>query len=291
MGVEIKKEKHYFSRFALLIAAVTLRFVTLTLSILYFGMGYRFVSYRYTKTDGGKAYSARALVRVDKEGEMFTGTVWTSNGEEFTFSRLDYGYFSVEYIGGDRYEGGLDRLLRSGEGTLTMANGDVYEGEFAYDLPWGKGNYRYANGDSYEGDFVAGKKNGLGVYTWASVSGEGVRRYEGSFANDMRNGYGTYQYANGSIYAGDFKNDLKCDTDATLTLVNEDGSQDIYVGGFENDVKNGKGEYRWASGAVYVGDFKNDVMEGQGTYTWPGSNHSYTGTFKGNKPYIEDKTE
>ena len=80
-------------------------------------------------------------------------------------------------------------------------------------------------------------------------------------------------------------------TAGTLTVVNADGGQDVYTGGFENDVKNGQGEYRWASGAIYVGQFKNDVMEGQGPYTWPGGNHSYTGTFKGNKPYIESETE
>ncbi len=291
MGIPIKKEKHYFSKFLVLIVALSLLFVALTLAILYYGMGYRIVNYRYATVSGEDASSARALVRVDKDGEMFTGTVWKSDGEEFSFERLGYGYYKVTYTGGDVYEGGMDRLLRTGQGKLTLANGDVYEGEFSYDLPWGLGVYRYYNGDSYEGSFVGGKKSGEGVYLWAEVEGEGTRKYQGAFANDMRNGEGTYYYANGSVYQGAFVNDLKEDTDATLYIQNEDGTQDVYVGAFLDDIKCGKGEYRWASGAIYVGDFKNDVMEGQGTYTWPGGNHSYTGTFKGNKPFIESETE
>ena len=287
MGIAIKQEKHLISRFAVLIVALALLLVAVTLMVLYFGMGYRVVNYRYASEDGSQDSSARALVRVDKDGEMFTGTVYASDGSQYSFSRVSIGYYKVEYDNGDVYEGGLDRLLREGEGKLTLANGDVYSGSFAYDMPWGEGTYLYYNGDVYIGGFVAGQKSGEGVYTFAAVEGEVTRKYEGAFQNDLRNGYGIYYYADGSVYHGNFVNDIRCDNEATLVIANGDGTEDIYVGGFENDIKSGKGEYRWASGAVYVGDFKNDIMEGQGTYTWPDGSHSYTGTFKGNKPYIE----
>ena len=47
MATPIKKEKNYFARFALLIGAVALLFLMGTLAILYFGLGYRIVSYTY----------------------------------------------------------------------------------------------------------------------------------------------------------------------------------------------------------------------------------------------------
>ena len=287
MGVSIKKEKSYLSRFLVLIIAATVLLVAGTLTILYFGLGYRIVSYRYEIEGSNEVRTVRGLVRVDAKGEIFTGTVWCNDGSEFGVDRIDTGYYKVVYSNGDVYEGGLDRLLKSGYGSLKLANGDVYEGGFSYDTPWGEGSYTYFNGDVYQGSFYNGKKSGEGVYVWAAVEGESQRRYEGGFYNDMRNGYGIYHYADGSIYQGDFVNDLKVDTDATLIIKNEDGTEDVYIGGFANDIKSGYGEYRWDSGAVYVGEFANDIMEGQGTYTWPDGTHSYTGTFKGNKPYIE----
>lgn len=291
MATQIKKEKNYFARFSLLIAALALLFVMGTLAILYFGLGYRIVSYTYESQDGKEMGSVRALVRVDTAGEIFSGTVWADDGSDFGVERISDGYYRVRYSNGDVYEGGLERLLKNGNGRLELANGDVYEGTFAYDTPWGQGIYYYYNGDTYEGGFENGQKSGAGVYTWAAIEGEVQRKYEGQFADDMRNGEGVYHYANGSVYQGAFVDDLKTDDDATLIIANADGTQDVYIGAFVKDKRQGMGEYRWSSGAIYVGEFADDVMEGQGTYTWPDGTHSYTGTFKGNKPYIEETTD
>ena len=137
MGVSIKKEKSYLARFLILIIAVTVLLVAGTLTILYFGLGYRIVSYRYEIEDSGAARTVRALVRVDTNGEIFTGTVWCNDGSEFSVDRIDTGYYKIQYSNGDIYEGGLDRLLKSGYGKLELANGDVYEGNFSYDMPCG----------------------------------------------------------------------------------------------------------------------------------------------------------
>lgn len=290
MAAPVKKEQNYFVRLAILIIAAAVLFVVGTLAILYFGLGYRYVSYAYEKEDGQTVRSVHALVRVDDNGELLTGSVWGDDGVDFSVEQVESGYYVVKYSNGDLYEGGLYQLLRSGNGKLTLANGDVYQGNFKENMPSGQGTYYYFNGDIYEGSFQNGKKSGNGVYTWAPVEGETQRVYEGGFENDMRNGYGVYWYANGSKYSGEFVNDLKVDDDATLIIRNEDGTQDVYVGGFVEDCKSGYGEYRWESGAIYIGEFANDVMEGQGTYVWPGGVHSYTGTFKANKPYIEDIT-
>ena len=57
---------------------------------------------------------------------------------------------------------------------------------------------------------------------------------------DCNNGYGTYTYADGSKYAGEFK----------------DGK------------KHGQGTYTYQSGSKYVGEFKDDKKHGQGTFTF-----------------------
>lgn len=41
-----------------------------------------------------------------------------------------------------------------------------------------------------------------------------------------------------------------------------------YEGEYYNDVKQGEGIFRWASGNVYVGSYKNDERDGQGEMTW-----------------------
>ncbi|MBE6637911.1 MAG: hypothetical protein E7616_00430 [Ruminococcaceae bacterium] len=291
MGVANKKPKSYLARFWVLIVAVAILLLAGTLAILYFGQGYRIVSYQFETEGNDEITKIYAVVRVDAKGDMFSGTAWCSDGTEFTLKRLSDEYYKVAYDNGDVYYGGLESLQKSGTGRMQLANGDVYEGTFSYDVPWGEGEYRYFNGDVYTGSFYHGKKSGEGVYTWAEVEGEVQRKYEGGFSNDMRNGYGVYYYANGSVYQGFFLNDLKSDTNGTLLIKNKDGTEDIYVGGFAKDVKEGYGEYRWSSGAVYAGDFSGDVMEGQGTYTWPDGIHSYQGTFQNNKPYIESEGE
>jgi len=53
-----------------------------------------------------------------------------------------------------------------------------------------------------------------------------------------------------------------------------------YEGGFEGDLKDGFGEYRWASGNVYKGNYKRDVREGYGEMNWIDGT-IYKGEWKG----------
>ncbi|MFD1258820.1 DUF4189 domain-containing protein [Mucilaginibacter terrae] len=57
---------------------------------------------------------------------------------------------------------------------------------------------------------------------------------------------------------------------------------DTYTGQFKNGHINGRGFYRWPSGAKYEGEFVNDSMQGKGTYYFSNGN-IYTGDlFNGN---------
>ena len=153
MAAPVKKEQNYFVRLAILIIAAAVLFVVGTLAILYFGLGYRYVSYAYEKEDGQTVRSVHALVRVDDNGELLTGSVWGDDGVDFSVEQVESGYYVVKYSNGDLYEGGLYQLLRSGNGKLTLANGDVYQGNFKENMPSGQGTYYYFNGDIYEGSF------------------------------------------------------------------------------------------------------------------------------------------
>lgn len=57
---------------------------------------------------------------------------------------------------------------------------------------------------------------------------------------------------------------------------------ETYTGGWEQDMMNGIGEYKFGSGAVYRGGFKNNLFEGDGTYTFADGS-SYVGQWQGNK--------
>jgi len=74
--------------------------------------------------------------------------------------------------------------------------------------------------------------------------------------------YGSHEMDNGSIYVGEWQNDLQHGQGSTTF---PDGSK--YVGEYKNGQKNGQGTFTWIEDGEYVGEFKDDKMHGQGTYT------------------------
>ena len=61
---------------------------------------------------------------------------------------------------------------------------------------------------------------------------------------------------------------------------NEKGTiSNSYEGEYFNDVKQGDGVFRWASGNVYVGKYKNDERDGQGEMIWTDGS-KYVGEWK-----------
>ena len=87
------------------------------------------------------------------------------------------GYHSVDFGGGDKYEGQYVEGKFHGQGTLTYANGNKYEGEYVEDKMHGQGTLTFGNpelaakyglpvGTVYRGQFRDGKRHGHGTHTY-----------------------------------------------------------------------------------------------------------------------------
>lgn len=60
-----------------------------------------------------------------------------------------------------------------------------------------------------------------------------------------------YIFANGDIYDGDFQRDQACGQGIYRTAASGNGAGDCYVGGWESDLRHGKGTLRWGNGSRY----------------------------------------
>ena len=79
--------------------------------------------------------------------------------------------------------------------------------------------------------------------------------YEGDYMNGQKSGKGTYTFASGDVYIGDYKgtdpsisNESICSLQAPQWMTWMDAVS-------SDDLKNGKGVYRFATGDVYEGEF------------------------------------
>eukprot|EP01017_Pseudomicrothorax_dubius_P014281 TRINITY_DN1668_c0_g2_i1.p1 TRINITY_DN1668_c0_g2~~TRINITY_DN1668_c0_g2_i1.p1 ORF type:complete len:395 (+),score=104.70 TRINITY_DN1668_c0_g2_i1:132-1316(+) len=141
--------------------------------------------------------------------------------------------FGIQYYpNGDKYEGGWDKNMRNGQGTLWVAgakgklrreytgdweadkksgrgtmffaNGDRYDGFWLDNKPHDEGRMIYENGDVYEGQWHFGKRSGYGVLT--KRNGD---HFEGHWVNDLREGQGSYFFAEkNKIFVGEWVNDM-----------------------------------------------------------------------------------
>jgi hypothetical protein len=157
---------------------------------------------------------------------------------------------------GDRYEGDLVGVTRSGVGRYMFANGDRYEGDFVDNAFQGKGTQTLANGDVYTGDFVKGAKTGRGIYQFANGD-----RYDGNFIDNIFSGKGVIVFASGDHYEGDIVNGVK-----NGQGIHYFASKDRYEGGFLNGAQSGPGTHYYFSGDKYEGGFANGVRHGKGLY-------------------------
>ena len=113
---------------------------------------------------------------------------------------------------------------------------------------------------SYEGQINSdGEKHGFGIYRWIDGS-----IYEGDYRNDLRHGKGRFLWANGESYEGDY---LKDERTGKGTYNWPDGS--LYKGEFLAGKRHGVGYYQSATGIVYEGEWFDDLQHGQGTLTYP----------------------
>ena len=214
----------------------------LLLAIILLICGFRVVS--DTDVEGNTIRYAGIM----SEGRPTLGRLYLPNGEKGSV-RGD----RVKFSDGRRYEGGMEGLLFSGEGSLTDADGNVYSGNFIDGLLEGSGTISYADGSGFTGSFKLGLQEGYGEYTGADGSS-----YKGNHSNGERSGYGVLTYSDGSVYKGDF----------------------------ERGMRHGQGSYLFASGDSYTGQFRNNTIWGQGSYFFAGG-RVFTGEFRNGIPVIE----
>lgn len=127
-----------------------------------------------------------------------------------------------------------------------------------------------ANG-KFTGERINGKKEGEGTYIWNDGS-----VYQGNFSNDLMNGEGLLTIPGKGSYEGNFVNSKKSGK-GTYKFANGD----TYTGSWDNDAMSGYGTYTFSNGDKYVGQFVNNQFHGKGTYTSDGN--KFTGTWINNQ--------
>ena len=103
----------------------------------------------------------------------------------------------------------------------------------------------------------------------------GVYNGEGTFLTKKREGKGEMRYANGDVYTGDWKDDVRCGSGRFKAL----RERYEYNGEWANDTFHGTGTLILANGQRYTGSFANGKYEGKGTLTLSGGGY-YTGNFE-----------
>jgi len=101
--------------------------------------------------------------------------------------------------------------------------------------------------------------NGWGTLTYNKEDHLNREYYEGTMVHGIREGHGTLHWKDGSIYAGEWKDDLK-EGEGTLFYSNGD----IYTGTWEAEKKAGQGTYMYKAGGDYTGGFDAGAKSGQG---------------------------
>ena len=176
----------------------------------------------------------------------------------------------VTLSNGDRYEGDVIGVTRTGTGTYIFANGDRYEGEFADNFFHGKGTQTYVSGDVYTGDFQRSVKTGQGSYRYTNGD-----RFEGGFLDNVFHGKGTHTFKSGDSFEGTFNRGVKQGPG-----VYRFANGDRFDGNFVDNQFNGRGLMVFANGDRYEGEFRNNVKDGKGVHFFA-TKDRYEGTFSG----------
>ncbi|KAG7399606.1 hypothetical protein PHYBOEH_008394 [Phytophthora boehmeriae] len=98
----------------------------------------------------------------------------------------------------------------------------------------------------YDGEWKNGLPHGYGELVFDAARNI---RYEGQFVEGKRAGRGHMHYADGSVYAGDWRDDVKCGQ-GVMTWMTVDESENVtpierYDGEWENDCQQGFGRHVW----------------------------------------------
>eukprot|EP01105_Mastigella_eilhardi_P013678 TRINITY_DN3111_c0_g2_i2.p1 TRINITY_DN3111_c0_g2~~TRINITY_DN3111_c0_g2_i2.p1 ORF type:complete len:585 (-),score=108.75 TRINITY_DN3111_c0_g2_i2:18-1772(-) len=116
-------------------------------------------------------------------------------------------------------------------------------------------------------------RNGYGTYCYQDGS-----VFQGQFVDNMRHGKGIHSAAFGTMtYIGEWRHDKK---DGWGITVWAQGKR--HEGWYENNARNGRGVFTWANGHKYEGYFKDDKRHGEGIFTFTDGS-KWDGNFKENE--------
>lgn len=214
---------------------------------------------------------------------------------------------------GDVYVGEMDaaQLLRHGKGKCTYhGNGDVYEGEWRDDSRCGQGTMQYINGDIYSGEWQNDRRHGYGVLDLPKQPENRSRhvvRYEGEWANGKQHGPGVLRYSDGSFISAEWINGVLPENMSSTIEGFDDGlhgectydgqvrdgiphghgesqhhkSREVYIGGWENGKRSGRGRATLMDGTTYDGEWRNGKRNGFGACSYARTRDRYDGKWVG----------
>lgn len=154
---------------------------------------------------------------------------------------------------------------------LAMSDGTTYEGEFRCGLYHGAGKLVLPDGSSYTGTFENGKRHGVGMLLLGSAFGAG----------GSENGTRTSASGDGPSYSGEWADDLR-EGEGTEKLA----TGEAYHGHFSRNKPHGAGSLTGTDGTVREGVWRGGVpVDGPGwTITYP-SGDKYVGCTVNMKPH------
>jgi len=119
----------------------------------------------------------------------------------------------------------------------------------------------HASGASYHGEWTENRKNGYGVQVFSNG-----QKYEGQWAHGLRNGEGTLWVPVGKVkklrklYVGGWKDDRRHGKGTCFFK-----SGEYYQGTWDHGMMHGHGTLRYDNGDLYIGQWHNGLRSGHGT--------------------------
>ncbi|KAF4139165.1 MORN repeat domain-containing protein [Phytophthora infestans] len=230
----------------------------------------------------GKRHGHGVFVTGDRglvlqRGEPDVGHDGTSEGAEDVPKPLLFAFHSPEYQGGG---GESLEEMNGGEGVVVAQSNARYDGEWENGLPHGYGELTFdaARNIRYEGQFLEGKREGRGHMHYADGS-----VYAGDWKADVKSGQGvmTWMTTRGADevssanatplerYDGEWENDCQEGFGRHVWLVNPlsgSSNKNWYEGEFHEGLRHGRGVFFYANGARYEGEWKANVKDGYGLF-------------------------
>jgi hypothetical protein len=147
------------------------------------------------------------------------------------------------------------------------ATGEVYKGQFYNRQPHGFGEmYTPTTENSNQNAGLDNIKKGNTVAVFDGQAGNGHAQYAqggagagyikyvGSFKNGQKSGYGRAIYPDGSVYIGDWLNNLPHGK-GKLKSLSDNGQDEFYDGDWVAGQMDGLGMQQWRDGTKYQGGF------------------------------------